>query len=196
MCQLLHIKSLKGFVTPPTKLGPKIQGFAGGSTASLIGTVEWHIQCDNGLVHTITLPYASYVPQAELWMLLPQHWAQATNDLRCTLCITYGDCFLLKWDNQKYQKTIPISPNKTKNVGIMMSARGNHRHLNLCATFQNKLPTIAFNSTIDFDTTEATVSSSLLLGDCSTHIAKSTLTPTHSQSTFVTNWIRHYLIHI
>jgi hypothetical protein len=38
-----------------------------------------------------------------------------------------------------------------------------------CATFQNKLPTIAFNSTIDFDTTAATVSSSLLLDDCSTH---------------------------
>jgi hypothetical protein len=35
---------LKDFVTLPTKLGPKIQGFAGSSTASLIGTVEWHVQ--------------------------------------------------------------------------------------------------------------------------------------------------------
>ncbi len=55
---------LRDFVAPPTKLGPKIQGFVGSSTASLIGTVEWHIQCDNGMVHTITLPNTSYVPQA------------------------------------------------------------------------------------------------------------------------------------
>jgi hypothetical protein len=68
---------LKDFVMPPTKLGPKIQGFAGSSTASVIGTVKWHIQRDNGLVHT--LPNTSYVPQAELWMLLPKYWAQATN---------------------------------------------------------------------------------------------------------------------
>ncbi len=89
---------------------------------------------------------------------------------------------MLKWDNQKYQKTIPISPNKTKNVGIMMSAPGNHRHLNLCATFQNKLPTIAFNSTIDFDTTAATISISLILDSCSTNTAKSTPIPTHPLS--------------
>ncbi len=56
---------LKDSITPPTRLGPKIQGFAGSSTTSLIGTVEWHVQCDNGLVHTITLPNTSNVPQAE-----------------------------------------------------------------------------------------------------------------------------------
>ncbi len=69
---------LKEFVTPPTKIGPKIQGFASSCTTSLIGTVKWHIQCDDGIVNTIILPNTSYVPQAELWMLSPQHWAQAT----------------------------------------------------------------------------------------------------------------------
>jgi hypothetical protein len=98
---------LKDFVMPPTKVGPKIQGFASSCTTSLLGTVKWHIQYEDGIVHTIILPNTSYVPQAELLMLSPQHWAQATNDLRGTLCIIYGDCFLLKWDNQKYQKTIP-----------------------------------------------------------------------------------------
>jgi hypothetical protein len=71
---------LKDFVMPPTKIGPKIQGFAGSYTTSLIGAVKWHIQCDDGIVHTIILPNTSYVPQAEVWMLSPQHWAQATND--------------------------------------------------------------------------------------------------------------------
>jgi hypothetical protein len=94
---------LKDFITLPTKIGPKTLGFASSYTTSLIGTVKWHIQCDDGIVHTIILPNTSYVPQAELQMLSPQHWAQTTNDLRGTLYITYSDCFLLKWDNQKYQ---------------------------------------------------------------------------------------------
>lgn len=49
-----------------------------------------------------------------------------------------GWCFLLKWDNQKYQKTIPISPNGTKNLGIMISAPSNYHHLNLL--FKIKYP--------------------------------------------------------
>jgi hypothetical protein len=56
----------------------------------------------------------------------------------------------------------------------MISVPGNHWHLNLCATFQSKLPTIAFNSTIDFDMTATIVSSDSLLGDYSTY--KSTTT--------------------
>lgn len=108
-------------------------------------------------------------------MLSPQHWAEATNDLRETLCITYGDCFLLKWDKQKYQKTIPISPNRTKNVGIMTSAPGNNNHLNLCATFNDKIPTIAFQSTMDIDTIAATISEQNSLND--DHSPHNTMSP-------------------
>ncbi len=43
--------------------------------------------------HSIILPNTSYVPTADIRMLSPQHWAQVTNDLRGTLCVTYGDCF-------------------------------------------------------------------------------------------------------
>jgi hypothetical protein len=57
---------LKDFITPATKIGPKIQGFAGSYTTSLIGTVKWYIQCDDGIVHTIILPNTSYVSQADL----------------------------------------------------------------------------------------------------------------------------------
>jgi hypothetical protein len=93
-------------------------------------------------------------------MLSPQHWAQVTNDLRGTLCVTYGDCFLLKWDKKRYRKTIPISPSTTKNVGIMTSAVGNNNHLSYCSILENETPAIAFKSTIDFNTQAAVVSES------------------------------------
>jgi type II secretory pathway pseudopilin PulG len=148
------------FIEPPTKIGPKIQGFAGSLTTSLIGTVQWYITDDDGRTHSIILPNTSYVPTADIRMLSPQHWAQVTNDLRGALCVTYGDCFLLKWDKKRYRKTIPISPSTTKNVGIMTSAVGNNNHLSYCSIFESDTPAIAFKSTIDFNTQAAVVSES------------------------------------
>jgi hypothetical protein len=40
-----------------------------------IGTVQWNIQDDKGKMHTITLPGTYYIPDAEIRMLSPQHWA-------------------------------------------------------------------------------------------------------------------------
>jgi hypothetical protein len=92
--------NIDDFIEPPTKIGPKIQGFAGSLTTSLIGTVQWYITDDDGRTHSIILPNTNYVPTADIRMLSPQHWTQVTNDLRGTICVTYGDCFLLKWDKK------------------------------------------------------------------------------------------------
>jgi hypothetical protein len=95
--------NIDDFIEPPTKIGPKIQRFAGSLTTSFIGTVQWYITDDDGRTHSIILPNTSYVPTADIRMLSPQHWAQVTNDLKGTLCVTYGDCFLLKWDKKRYR---------------------------------------------------------------------------------------------
>ncbi len=124
------------------KIGPKIQGFAGSLTTSLIGTVKWYITDDDGRTHSIILPNTSYVPTADIRMLSPQHWAQVTNDLRGTLCVTYGDCFHLKWDKKRFRKTIPISPSKTKNFGIITPAVGNNNYLNFCSILETDSPAI------------------------------------------------------
>jgi transposase InsO family protein len=125
-------------------------------TKSLIGTVQWYITDDERTTHSIILPNTSYVPSADIRMLSPQHWAQVTNDLRGTQCVTYGDCFLLKWDKKRFRKTIPISPSLTKNVGIMTSACGNNPHQSLCNDLEAGSPTLAFSSTIDFNSEAAT----------------------------------------
>ncbi len=77
--------NIDDFIEPPTKIGPKIQGFAGSLTTSLIGTVKWYITDDDGRTHSIILPNTSYVPTADIRMLSPQHWAQVTNDLLANL---------------------------------------------------------------------------------------------------------------
>jgi hypothetical protein len=69
------------FIEPPTKSGPKIQGFAGSQTTSLIGTVQWHVTDDEGRTHSIILPNTSYVLTADIRMLSPQHWVQVTDDI-------------------------------------------------------------------------------------------------------------------
>jgi hypothetical protein len=106
--------NIDDFIEPPTKIGPKIQGFAGSLTTSLIGTVQWYITDDNGRTQSIIVPNTSYVPTADIRILSPQHWAQTTNNLTGTLCVTHGTCFLLKWDKKRFRKTIPVSPSKNK----------------------------------------------------------------------------------
>ncbi len=54
---------------------------------------------------------------------------------------------------------------------------------------------LAFNSTIDFDTAAATVSSTILLDDCSTHITKSTPIPTHPLSVHFCDQLDQTLSH-
>ncbi len=96
--------NIDDFIEPPTKIGQKIQGFSGSLTTSLIGTVKWYITDDDGRTHSIILPNTKYVPTADIRMLSPQHWALVINDLRGTLCVTYGDCFLPKREKERNRK--------------------------------------------------------------------------------------------
>ncbi len=59
----------------------------------------------------------------------------------------------------------------------MTSASGNSYHMNLCAAFEQTLPSIAFHSTIDVNTTAATSpTKNLHNDDSSTHSDKSAQT--------------------
>jgi len=72
--------------------------------------VKWKTEDDEGRIHDMILPGTYYVPDAEIRMLSPQHWAQARKDLRGTSFMAFGDIMILKWDNLCYQKIIPICP--------------------------------------------------------------------------------------
>jgi hypothetical protein len=87
-------------------------------------------------------------------MLLPQHWAQVSNDIRGTSSTTFGDIMVLRWNKMKYQKIIPICPRGTNNEGIMSSPAGINKYLHLCDTNVAAASPLAFSSIIDLDDTQ------------------------------------------
>jgi hypothetical protein len=123
---------LRDFIERPVQKGIKINGFDGSKPPARTGTVQWKILDDDGKPHTFTLLGTNYVPTAETQMLSPQHWSQAINDLQGTLCTTYGDLMVLKWNKKNYRKSFPICPRNTRNVGMMISAAGNQQYNQLC----------------------------------------------------------------
>jgi len=148
---------INDFIKPPKESNIRIKGYNGSYSKTKVGTVKWNIQDDNGKVHSITLPGTYYVPDAEIRMLSPQHWAQVANDIRGTSSTTFGDIMVLRWNKLKYQKIIPICPKGTNNVGIMSSPAGIKKYLHLCDTHETVTAPLAFSSTIDFDDTQAAI---------------------------------------
>jgi hypothetical protein len=148
---------LNDFIKPPKESNITIKGYNGSGSKTKIGTIQWNIEDDKGRIHTIVLPGAYYVPDADMRLLSPQHWAQAKKDIRGTSLTVFGDIMILKWDKLQYQKTIPICPRGTNNVGIMASPAGINKYLHLCNMHDATTPTLAFSATIDFDDTQAAI---------------------------------------
>jgi hypothetical protein len=94
-------------------------------------------------VHKITLPHTYYSKHAEHRLLSPQHWAQVANQGKGTRCITYHESIVLIWGNDKYKKTVPLSPS---NVGVMSTPPGMLSYLHHCQ--QATCPLISFPATI------------------------------------------------
>lgn len=89
-----------------------IKGFGGTQTFNIwSGTIHWKWDDDNGVTHTMIIPNSYYVPNGQLRLLSPQHWAQQRtgNDKRggagermdATEVILY-------WNNKQNTKTVPL----------------------------------------------------------------------------------------
>jgi hypothetical protein len=123
--------------------GMHVVGF--GQTRSTIthsGTVQWSIYDDNGMLHTFYIPNVFYIPGCGVRLLSPQHWAQETKDISPkpdgTWCATFHDRVELRWSQQKYIKTIHISP-KDNNIATMWSA-GNSKRYSTFDKMAKKVP--------------------------------------------------------
>jgi transposase InsO family protein len=134
---------LDDFLEPPKPSNLLIKGFNGATATTKVGTVQWPLQDDQGRVHKITLPHTYYSKHAEHRLLSPQHWAQVANQGKGTRCITYHDSIVLIWGNDKYRKTVPLSPS---NVGVMSTPPGMLSYLHICQ--QATCPIISFPTTI------------------------------------------------
>ena len=90
-CSACILPYIEDFIRPFEDTNKTSKGFAGAQTNNpKIGTLCWQWSDDSGKMHTFEIPSSYYVPECELRLLSPQHWAQTQTpvDRATTRCIT------------------------------------------------------------------------------------------------------------
>ncbi len=136
------------FIEPPIKSRVKVRGYNGHTESTMVGTVKWKIQDDNGKIHNFILPNTYYSSAVETRLLSPQHWAQVRNGKRDTYCVTYYDAIIMRLNKDKYQITAPLSDEEHRNVGVVRSVPGIKSYLTPCRALDQEHEVIAFPATI------------------------------------------------
>ena len=123
-------------IEPPQRVDRKVKGIKGHAKASHRGTIKWHLEDNNGLVHVMVITSAYFIPEASTRILSPQHLAQQADDHypseEGTGAITTSKNMTLFWSQQRFSKTVPLDP-KT-NVGLTTTASGTRSFHAFCAT--------------------------------------------------------------
>ena len=114
------------FTEPPRRVDCKVKGIKGHTKATHRGTIKWHLEDDNGLVHVMVITGAYLIPEACTRILSPQHLAQQAEDHypkeEGTGALTTSKNIILFWSQRRYSKMAPLNP-KT-NVGMTTTASG------------------------------------------------------------------------
>ena len=133
-CSRCITNSLDDFIEPPKKTNVRVRGIGGDVSATMIGTVTWNIDDDDGVTHEFTIPNTYYNAKSPYRLLSPQHYAQITNDnypkKRGTWCGTFDDAIELHWDQCKYKRTIRLDT--LVNIALVRSAPGYKRFHAFC----------------------------------------------------------------
>ena len=117
---------VEDFEGPLMDTNKTIRGFGGSRLSNIkMGTIRWKWLDDTGIVHQFRIPRSYYIPEGNLRLLSPQHWAKAiggTNRERSNSAgeTTTGDKTTLFWGNHRYKLTVPMCP-KT-NVATFQTA--------------------------------------------------------------------------
>ena len=114
----------------------RVKGIGGSVSGIKRGTLKWHIEDDQGKVHTLLLPGSYFVPGSPSRLLSPQHWAQIAKDNkpkpRGTWCATYDDTIVIQWNQRSCTRTIRLDPSNS-NVATIYSAPGFAKFHAFCA---------------------------------------------------------------
>ena len=112
---------IEDFIRPLEDTNKTIKGFAGARKNNhKTGTLRWQWSDDSGKMHTFEIPNSYYVPECELRLLSPQHWAQTRShvDQATTRCITSSINVYLRWTKGDENYELTLSLNKRGfNVG-------------------------------------------------------------------------------
>jgi hypothetical protein len=133
---------LRDFVDTPVPSNTRIYGTNGVSDGTLMGTVRWSIEDDDGQVHDIVIPNTVYSKGNRNKLLSPQHWSQEVRDRypirNGTWCATLDDRIILFWKQQRYKRTAFLLPEST-NVGVIRSAPGVRKYVKACSAIERDL---------------------------------------------------------
>jgi hypothetical protein len=116
---------IEDFDGPVHKVNRAIKGFGGERTTNVfIGTIVWKWCDDEGLVHKFRIPNSYYVPDGNVRLLSPQHWAKtqkgSTRDGIGETTTSFQS--VLFWNNRKHRLTVHLS--KKDNVATFFLAPG------------------------------------------------------------------------
>ena len=88
-----------------------IKGFGGTRHFKVwTGTIRWTWDDDEGKQHTFSIPKSYYIPEGNIRLLSPQHWAQTRpgNDKLGTGEDTNAHTTTLYWNDKSSKRTVPL----------------------------------------------------------------------------------------
>jgi hypothetical protein len=127
-----HIK--EDFVGPLTATNRVVKGFGGSRTMNVkVGTLKWSWEDDQGCVHSFDIPESFYVPEGNVRLLSPQHWAQSQVTSKAKRRRfgerTNGNECVLFWGEGQERR---IELDKRDNVATFRLAPGNDQFKAFC----------------------------------------------------------------
>jgi hypothetical protein len=131
-CISHSIDNFEGTLVPSNRV---VKGFGGSRTRNVkSGTIRWSWEDDEGKITTFRIPNSYYVPEGNVRLLSPQHWAQtqAKSRKELTKCgeRTDGNKSVLFWDNGSSTRTIELG--KRDNVATFSLAPGYRNYECFC----------------------------------------------------------------
>jgi hypothetical protein len=84
-CSHSLTNDINDFIEPPGKSKVGIRGYNGQTTSTMLGTVKWKIQDENGKIHSFILPDTYYSPTVETRLLSPTLGTSQSKEERCIL---------------------------------------------------------------------------------------------------------------
>ncbi len=116
----------------------EVEGIKGGLDIKGTGMFKFHIEDDKGGVHLIKIHNSKYVPDLNVCLLLPHHWAQEAKD---HYPVTIGtrmedddEALMLSWKQCKHRWTIPYHP--LTNTPSFRTAPALHTYCTCVAQFE------------------------------------------------------------
>ena len=104
------------------------------------GNLIWKIEGYDGVIHTINIKQAIYIPQAPSCLLSPQQWAQQANENEPkhegTWCDTKYRYCTLYCRQERFCRTTPWDP--AVNIVIIRSATSSKSYRVFVAAYEQK----------------------------------------------------------